>query len=89
MNKMRNVGIRGHGIKEIRILRGEDDIKHLLRIIVVDKNDERTDISLFGMRDNEARKDIIIPVKVDSRTLDTVSFDCEFNFLGDEIDEEE
>ena len=73
MNKMRNVGIRGHGIKEIRILRGEDDIKHLLRIIVVDKNDERTDISLFGMRDNEARKDIIIPVKVDSRTLDTVS----------------
>ena len=61
----------------------------MLRIIVVDKNDERTDISLFGMRDNEARKDIIIPVKVDSRTLDTVSFDCEFNFLGDEIDEEE
>ena len=86
---MNSIGMNGHGIKEIRILRGEGDIKHLLRIIVVDKNDERTDISFFGMRDNEARKDIIIPVKVDSRTLDTVSFDCEFNFLGDEIGEEE
>lgn len=86
---MRNVGIRGHGIKEIRILRGEDDIKHLLRIIVVDKNDETSDFNFFGMQDKETHKDIIIPVKVDSRTLDTVSFDCEFNFLGDEIDEEE
>ena len=86
---MRNVGVRGHGIKEIRILRGEGDIKHLLRIIVVDKNDETSDFNFFGMQDKETHKDIIIPVKVDSRTLDTVSFDCEFNFLGDEIGEEE
>ena len=86
---MRNVGVRGHGIKEIRILRGEGDIKHLLRIIVVDKNDETSDFNFFGMQDKETHKDIIIPVKVDSRTLDTVSFDCEFNFLGDEIEEEE
>ena len=86
---MNSISMNGHGIKEIRILRGEGDIKHLLRIIVVDKNDETSDFNFFGMRDNEARKDIIIPVKVDSRTLDTVSFDCEFNFLGDEIGEEE
>ena len=37
---MNSIGMNGHGIKEIRILRGEGDIKHLLRIIVVDKNDE-------------------------------------------------
>tara|TARA_R100000900_G_scaffold66034_2_gene52719 strand:+ start:1201 stop:1470 length:270 start_codon:yes stop_codon:yes gene_type:complete len=89
MNKMNSISMNGHGIKEIKILRGEGDIKHLLRIVIVDKNDESTDINLFGMRDNETRKDITIPVKVDSRTLDTVSFDCEFNFLGDEIEEEE
>lgn len=86
---MNNVGLTGHGIKEIRILRGKGDIDHLLRIVIVDRNDNMTDISLFGMRDKETRKDITIPVKVDSRTLDTVSFDCEFNFLGDEIVEEE
>ncbi len=86
---MNSISMNGHGIKEIKILRGEGDIKHLLRIVIVDKNDESTDINLFGMRDNETRKDITIPVKVDSRTLDTVSFDCEFNFLGDEIEEEE
>ena len=86
---MNSISMNGHGIKEIRILRGEGDLDHLLRVIIIDKNDERTDISLFGMQDKEARKDIIIPVKVDSRTLDTVSFDCEFNFLGDEIEEEE
>lgn len=86
---MRNVSMNTHGIKEIRILRGEGDLKHLLRLVIVDENDEMSDINLFGMRDNEAGKDITIPVKVDSRTLDTVSFDCEFNFLGDEIEEEE
>ena len=88
---MNNVSMNGHGIKEIRILRGEDEsgLGHLLKIYIVDKDDFRTDISLFGMPDKETRKDIIIPVKVDSRSLDTVSFDCEFNFLGDEIEEEE
>ena len=86
---MNSISMNGHGIKEIRILRGEGSIGHLLRIVIVDKDDESTDINLFGMRDNETRKDITIPVKVDSRTLDTVSFDCEFNFLGDEIEEEE
>ena len=86
---MRSVSMNAHGIKEIRILRGQDDLRHLLRIIVVGDDDSMTDINLFGMADKETRKDIIIPVKVDSRTLDTVSFDCEFNFLGDEIEEEE
>ncbi len=86
---MNNVGLTGHGIKEIRILRGKGDLDHLLRVIIIDRNDETTDISLFGMMDKETRKDIIIPIKVDSSTLDTVSFDCEFSFLGDEIKEEE
>jgi len=86
---MNNIGMNGHCIKEIRILRGQGDLEHLLRIIVIDKNDETSDFNFFGMRDKETRKDITIPVKVDSRTLDTVSFDCEFNFLGDEIEEEE
>ncbi len=49
----------------------------------------KSDFNFFSMRDNKAGKDITIPVKVDSRSLDTVSFDCEFNFLGDEIEEEE
>jgi len=86
---MNNVSINAHGIKEIRILRGKDEsgLGHLLRLVIVDKDDFKSDISLFGIADKG--KDIIIPVKVDSRSLDTVSFDCEFNFLGDVIEEEE
>lgn len=84
---MNSVSMNGHGIKEIRIVRGEGTISHLLRLVIVDKNDEKSDINLFGMR--YMGEDITIPVKVDSRSLDTVSFDCEFNFLGDEIEEEE
>ena len=84
---MNSVSMNGHGIKEIRIVRGEGTISHLLRLVIVDKNDEKSDINLFSMR--YMGEDITIPVKVDSRSLDTVSFDCEFNFLGDEIEEEE
>jgi len=83
---MNNVGMNGHGIKEIRILRGKNDIQHLLRIVVVDRDDKITDINLFGMQDKETRKDIKIPIKV---TNDIQVTTHEINFLGDVIDEEE
>jgi len=78
--------MNGHDIKEIRILRGKDDLDHLLRIIIVGKNDEVTDISLFGMVDKETDRDIEIPVKV---TNDIQVTTHEINFLGDVIEEEE
>ncbi len=84
---MNNVSMNAHGIKEIRILRGQDDLDHLLRIIVVSDNDKLTDFNFFGMSDKG--EDIIIPIKIDCRTARSVSFDSEFNFIGDEIEEEE
>ena len=83
---MNNVSINGHGIKEIRILRGKGDLDHLLRVIIVGKNYELTDISLFGMADKETHKDIKIPVKV---TNDIQVTTHEINFLGNVIEEEE
>jgi len=80
------MNMNGHDIKEIRILRGKDDLDHLLRIIIVGKNDEVTDISLFGMVDKETDRDIEIPVKV---TNDIQVTTHEINFLGDVIEEEE
>lgn len=83
---MNSVGINAHGIKEIRILRGKGSIDHLLRIVIIDKNDKISDMNLFGMRDNETRKDITIPVKI---TNDIQVTTHEISFLGDVIEEEE
>jgi len=83
---MNNVSINAHGIKEIRILRGKEDLSHLVRIVIVDKDDRLSDISLFGMADKETHKDIKIPVKVTSDIQVTTH---EINFLGDVIEEEE
>ena len=83
---MNNVSINAHGIKEIRILRGKEDLSHLVRIVIVDKDDILTDISLFGMADKETRKDIIIPVKVTSDIQVTTH---DISFIGDLIGEEE
>ena len=83
---MNNVSINAHGIKEIRILRGKEDLSHLVRIVIVDKDDRLTDISLFGMGDKETHKDIIIPVKVTSDIQVTTH---DISFIGDLIGEEE
>jgi len=88
MNKMNNVSMNAHGIKEIRILRGQDEsgLGHLLRVVIVDKDDILSDISLFGMMDRETHKDIKIPVKVTSDIQVTTH---DISFIGDVIEEEE
>ena len=84
---MRNMGITAHGIKEIRIFRGEDDLDHLVRIVVVDENDNTTDISLFGQTDSIGRQGIRFPIKLDAK-CDNVLEGFDISFTGD-INEEE
>ncbi len=78
---MENISMNAHGIKEIRILRGTDDLSHLLRIMIVGKDDIKSDISLFGEYS-------ISPAIVIDENCEKIRFD-KISFLGDIIEEEE
>jgi hypothetical protein len=80
---MRNLSMNAHDIKEIRLVYGdtEDGLGHLLRVIIVDNNDNDSDISLFGMKDS-----IRIPVKLDEKIMTTRH---NISFIGELKGEEE
>ena len=71
---MKHVGLTGHSIKEIKIFRGQDPVSHMTKILIIDKDDNHTDICLFGVGDNN------ITVKADL----PVTFTTITNILGDE-----
>ena len=73
---MENISMNAHAVKEVRILRGTDDLSHLLRIMIVGKDDTITDISLFG--GNESR----FPILIDEE-CDNILTNCKINFIGD------
>jgi len=70
---MKDVIISAHSIKEIKLLSGKDPVSHMTKIIVIDKDGNKSDICLFGADDT-------ITVKADM----FVDFTTFTNILGDE-----
>lgn len=84
---MENVSMTAHAVKEIRIVRGKDDLSHLLRIMIVGKDGTISDISLFG--EYTISPAIVIDEMVDAPlNCEKIRFD-KISFIGDIIEEEE